>query len=80
MKLPRDLTGPELVKALQVLGYSVTRQSGSHMRITTDTGGRHHEVVPNHRPIKVGTMQNILTSIAAHHRMSREELLQALKL
>ena len=35
MKMPRDLTGAELVKALKPLGYVVTRKKGSHMRITT---------------------------------------------
>ena len=28
MKLPRDLSGPDLAKALQGLGYRVTRQTG----------------------------------------------------
>jgi predicted RNA binding protein YcfA (HicA-like mRNA interferase family) len=80
MKLPRDLTGQELAKALRILGYVVTRQSGSHLRITTDIGGQHHEVIPNHDAIKLGTLQSILGSVAAHHRMSRDELLAKLKL
>ena len=80
MKLPRDLTGQELAKALRILGYVVTRQSGSHLRITTEAGGQHHEVIPNHDPIKLGTLQSILGSIAAHHQMSRDELLSKLKL
>ena len=53
MKLPRDLTGQKLAKALRILGYVVTRQSGSHLRITTEIGGQHHEVIPNHDPIKL---------------------------
>ena len=43
MKTPRDLSGSELAKALRKLGYVVTRQSGSHLRITTQDGGEHHE-------------------------------------
>ena len=35
MKLPRDLSGTELARVLQVLGYKVTRQTGSHMRLAT---------------------------------------------
>ena len=35
MKLPRDLTGLQLVKNLEVLGYRITRQAGSHIRVTT---------------------------------------------
>ena len=37
MKLPRDVSGPELVKALHKLGYQVDRQRGSHVRVTTRT-------------------------------------------
>jgi predicted RNA binding protein YcfA (HicA-like mRNA interferase family) len=48
MKLPRDVSGPELVKALRKLGYEIIRQKGSHIRVTTQQGGEHHEVVPNH--------------------------------
>jgi predicted RNA binding protein YcfA (HicA-like mRNA interferase family) len=35
VKLPRDVSGSDLVKALAKLGYTVTRQTGSHMRLTT---------------------------------------------
>ena len=35
MKVPRDLSGLELGMALRKLGYAVTRQSGSHLRVTT---------------------------------------------
>ena len=80
MKLRRDLTGLELAKLLRVLGYAISRQSGSHLRVTTQVGGEHHEVIPNHSPIKLGTLQSILRSIAAHHGMSRDELLGRLDL
>ena len=61
MKLPRDLDGPDLIKALRVLGYVPTRQKGSHIRVTTQQNGEHHEVVPNHYPIAVGTLRTILS-------------------
>ncbi|HEX4264421.1 MAG TPA: type II toxin-antitoxin system HicA family toxin [Verrucomicrobiae bacterium] len=80
MKLPRDLSGPELVKALRKLGYEVTRQKGSHIRVTTRQNGEHHEVIPNHNPIKPGTLSGILKNIANHHRMTLEELLISLGL
>ena len=60
MKLPRDLSGRGLAKALQVLGYRVTRQTGSHLRITTTTHGEHHVTVPDHDPLRVGTLGGIL--------------------
>jgi len=41
MKLPRDLSGAELVKALAHVGYRVTRQTGSHIRVSTDAPSQH---------------------------------------
>ena len=78
MRIPRDLTGKELIKALGKLGYGVTRQSGSHIRLTTSLNGTHHITIPDHRPIKVGTLAGILGDIAAHHQMTRDELLSQL--
>ena len=80
MKLPRDVSGAQLVGALRALGYEVTRQKGSHIRITTQQGGEHHEVVPNHNPVKTGTLSSILKSVAAHHGLSVEELVIRLSL
>lgn len=56
MKLPRDVDGPQLVKALGILGYEATRQTGSHIRVTTQRDGENHEVIPYHHPIKTGTL------------------------
>jgi predicted RNA binding protein YcfA (HicA-like mRNA interferase family) len=50
MKLPRDLSGADLVKALARVGYRVTRQTGSHIRLTTGTPSQHHVTVPAHDP------------------------------
>ncbi len=78
MKLPRDLSGQELVRQLAKFGYSVTRQTGSHIRLTSQQGGEHHVTIPNHDPLRIGTLAAILTGIATHHGMSRDELLDRL--
>jgi len=78
VKTPRDLSGAELAKALRVHGYVVTRQSGSHLRVTTQTGGEHHEVIPNHSPVKIGTLKGILRNIAAHHQINIQKLMELL--
>jgi predicted RNA binding protein YcfA (HicA-like mRNA interferase family) len=78
MKLPRDLTGLQLVKNLEVLGYQVSRQTGSHIRITTLQNGEHHLTVPAHNPLKTGTLSAILNDIAQHFNLTREELLSRL--
>ncbi len=80
MKIPRDLDGVDLVHALGVLGYTLTRQNGSHMRVTTQKDGEHHEVVPKHKPLKIGTLQGILRGVAEHHHVSVSELIRMLKL
>ena len=80
MKLPRDLSGPELVKALRALGYERVRQDGSHIRLTTQQGGQHHVTVPNHSPVKLGTLTGILKAVAAHHKLAVEELVRKLGL
>ncbi|WP_233153837.1 type II toxin-antitoxin system HicA family toxin [Scytonema sp. HK-05] len=54
MKLPRDLSSRELVKALARLGYEVSHQTGSQIRLTTLRNGEHHVTVPAHDPIKIG--------------------------
>ena len=80
MKIPRDVSGPELVKALRVLGYTVDRQSGSHIRVTTQQDGENHEVVPHHHPIKTGTLSGIIKRVADHHSLTVAELLKRLDL
>jgi predicted RNA binding protein YcfA (HicA-like mRNA interferase family) len=80
MKLPRDVSGASLVRALRQLGYEPTRQRGSHIRITTKRDGEHHEAIPHHDPLKPGLLSSILKSIAAHHRITVDHLLQMLDL
>jgi predicted RNA binding protein YcfA (HicA-like mRNA interferase family) len=78
MTLPRDLCGADLIRALGKLGYEATRQSGSHVRLTTTRGGVHHITVPAHDPIKVGTLASILNEVREHTGMSRDELIRVL--
>jgi predicted RNA binding protein YcfA (HicA-like mRNA interferase family) len=78
VRLPRDLTGAELVRRLAKLGYGVTRQSGSHMRLTSHQRGEHHVTVPRHDPLRVGTLAAILDAVATHHGLDRDELLSRL--
>lgn len=80
MKLPHDVDGPRLAKALDVLGYEVTRQKGSHIRVTAQRDGENHEVIPSHSPLKTGTLSGILKHIAAHHGITVERLLSLLDL
>ena len=78
MRLPGDLDGPELARALGKLGYRVTRQAGSHIRLTTTDNGEHHVTVPAHAPLRLGTLASILDAVGRHHGITREALLQHL--
>ena len=81
MRLPRDLSGADLVRSLGQFGYSVSRQTGGHIRLTrhaSKTHGEHHVTIPNHDPLRIGTLAAILDSVAVHHGMTRDQLLQKL--
>lgn len=78
MKLLRDLSSDDLIKKLSELGYDVTRQTGSHIRLTTSENGTHQITIPAHNPIKIGTLNNILRDVAQHFNLSKNELLKRL--
>jgi len=81
VKLPRNVSARTLQAALRRrFGYTAVRQKGSHVRITTQVNGEHHEVIPLHAPIKVKTLSSILKSVARHHQLSLSELLRKLEL
>lgn len=81
MRIPRDIGAADLIRARRMLGYERVRQDGSHIRLTTTIGGTHHVTVPNHRPLKTGTLLGgVLKPIAAHHKLNVEELLAKLGL
>jgi predicted RNA binding protein YcfA (HicA-like mRNA interferase family) len=75
MKLPRNLSGAQLIKALQQLGYQTSRQTGSHVRLTSQRPKEHHLTIPLHDPLRIGTLAAILADVAAHHGMTREALI-----
>ena len=77
MKLPRDIGAAELIKALSRIGYRVVRQSGSHIRLQC-AAPPHSITVPNHRPLRIGTLAAILAEVAAHRQIDRDTLIAQL--
>ena len=67
MRLPRNLSGAVLIKGLRKLSYEATRQTGSHVRLTTQRNGEHHITIPLHDPLRAGTLAAILGEGARHH-------------
>ena len=78
MKLPRDVDAQQLIKAPATLGYHVTRQTGSHIRLTCESPTTHSLTVPNHFPLKTGTLSAILADVAAHRHVEKATLIETL--
>lgn len=78
MKLPRDLSADDLISHLKKFGYSPNRQTGSHIRLTTQTNGTHHITIPNHASLRTGTFSSILNDVALHFKISRSDLIDRL--
>lgn len=78
MRLPRNISGDDLIAALRRLGYPETRQRGSHVRLTTTQNGKHDVTVPRSDPLRVGTLAAILRDVARHFEIPRDELVKRL--
>ncbi len=78
MRVPRQWSGADLKKALAVLGYEETRQTGSHLRLTTRMRGEHHVTVPDHKLLPLGTLRSILRDVARHFECTSDEILTRL--
>lgn len=80
MKVPRDLSGVELAHALcRDWGYRQVHQEGSHIILQTETPGHQRLSVPNHAPLRVGTLNGIVRAVAAHKGVDRQVLLDSLR-
>jgi predicted RNA binding protein YcfA (HicA-like mRNA interferase family) len=79
VKLPRDIAGRDLVRALvRDWGYREVNRAGSHIILQTETPEHHRLAVPDHSPLRVGTFSAILRSVAKIKRVSREEIIVSL--
>lgn len=78
-KIPRDISGADLVKLLgKAYAYMQTRQTGSHIRLSTQLNGEHHITIPNHAPIKLGTLSSILFDVAVHQNKTKQQVIDEL--
>jgi predicted RNA binding protein YcfA (HicA-like mRNA interferase family) len=80
MKVPRELSGAQLVKVLcRDWSYRVVHQEGSHIILQTDTPPPQRLSVPNHNPLRVGTLNGIVRAVSVHKGVERQQLLDALR-
>jgi predicted RNA binding protein YcfA (HicA-like mRNA interferase family) len=78
VKLPRDVSGDRLIRALEYLGYKVVRQKGSHVRLRHEGPPAHAITVPLHNPVKIGTLHGILTEVGLMRSINIESLIELL--
>jgi predicted RNA binding protein YcfA (HicA-like mRNA interferase family) len=77
MRLPRDLSGQSVVKHLSKRWrYRQVHQVGSHIILQTDLPSSHRIAIPAHNPLRIGTLNAILASVAAHKNVTKEEILK----
>jgi len=80
MPKPPQVSGRDLVKLLQSLGYEVVRQRGSHIRLKKMTAvGEHAITVPAHKVIAKGTLSDIIGRVSLWNNIPREELNRRLR-
>ena len=78
-KIPRDISGEELTKLLKKYGYEINRKTGSHIRLVSKFKDEEHNItVPDHHPIKIGTLNNILNDLVDHLKIDKKELINKL--
>ena len=79
MKLPRDLSGTELIKLLcKHYGYGRVNQEGSHVVLETTTPRKHRISIPDHAQLRIGTLNAILKAVAKAQGVEKESILQRL--
>ena len=79
MKLPRGLNGRDLARTLCARwAYRQVNQVGSHIILQTEIPQHHRISIPDHRPLRIGTLNAILRQVAAAKGVTREDLLATL--
>jgi predicted RNA binding protein YcfA (HicA-like mRNA interferase family) len=77
VKLPRDLYGRDLAAILcSRWGYQKVNQVGSHIILQTEVPMHHRLSVPDHKPLRLGTLNAILRQVAVAKGVSREDILK----
>jgi predicted RNA binding protein YcfA (HicA-like mRNA interferase family) len=76
VKLPRDLYGRDLARSLCARwAYTKVNQIGSHIILQTETPQRHRVSIPDHKPLRIGTLNAILRDVAVAKGVTREDIL-----
>ena len=79
MRLPRDLSGSDLIKVLcKHYGYSQVDKEGSHVLLQTKQLRHHRIAIPEHKSLRLGTLNAILNAVARIQGIEKAEILDKL--
>ena len=79
MKIPRDVSGAHLASVLcRRWQYSEVHQVGSHIILETSAPTHHRLAIPQHNPIRLGTLISILRAVAQHKGVTRDAIIATL--
>ena len=79
LRLPQ-VSGRQLVRLLETLGYRVIRQRGSHIRLrNSDAQGEHNITIPDHRTLAIGTLNDILNQVSLRNSVLKQDLINQLR-
>ena len=78
-KIPRDIGSGELTDRLKAFGYTVSRQTGSHIRLTATIDSNEQSItIPAHNPIKIGTLNRILLELSQQLKIEKSRIIHEL--
>ena len=78
MRIPRNISGKELIKSLEKIGYENYSSKRKSYSKTSKFPEEHHLTIPNHEPIKIGTLSSIPGEIAKYRNLKKEDLVNQL--
>lgn len=79
MKIPRDVSGRDLVDVLcRRWRYIRVHQVGSHIILETAEPAHQRIAIPDHNPVRLGTLSSILRVIAQHKGVTRDAIIETL--
>jgi predicted RNA binding protein YcfA (HicA-like mRNA interferase family) len=76
--LPRGLSGRQLMRLAEKVGYRYDRASGSHVVCVRESDGQQHICIPDHKELSVGTMNDIIRDMAQQLQLPKAQLMQLL--
>ena len=79
MKIPRDVSGAHLASTpCRRWQYAKVHQAGSHIILETSEPTHQRIAIPDHHPLRLGTLSSILRTVAQHKGVPRDAIIASL--